>query len=459
MERKTFDRLKKGGYDPEQVTAFLAEVGRELEETRGELTRARLKTTDLERRLDAAEQTASSSASTFLVAVEAKQRLLGEATLRAEEILSAAYGTIPELDREAVAERVRKEAGALAQVVADVKVRGEPLGSGAGAQIIAAARTEAARIRAEAESVLADAESLVAQIEAASGSGDATAEAITRAAREEADRIEVRALVDAIEARARADAEAEELINLAKKAAEEMRRESAMAGLTEDDAAEVRVVLEQAQERRREAEARLAEAGVEAARLVSQASSEVERIRAEAESVLTEAGAEAKRVRAAANEAAYALVARTHDVVDSAEEQKSIVTRARDEAEALIETAKAEAERVTQDVRADHTEFTSRLRSLRLLLDDVERRIGAGGVEQEEVRERIVIDLREAEALGDQIRRVLAARAQEQDDADEDEGVPGASRYSQRSAHLPRLGKDAESVIGSMAALRTKNRD
>lgn len=91
VERRTFDVVRRGGFDRAQVSEFLESVGKLLSTLESELSVSRRHSSELEHRLGRAESKADESSRSFLFAADLKQRLLSAAEVRATEILAKAH--------------------------------------------------------------------------------------------------------------------------------------------------------------------------------------------------------------------------------------------------------------------------------------------------------------------------------------------------------------------------------
>ncbi len=188
------------------------------------------------------------------------------------------------------------------------------------------------------------------------------------------------------------------------------------------------------------------QATIEAQQIIEQATSQATSIHAEAEAVLASALSTSAKIHSERDE-----------VLDSVgAERAALIAAASEEADAIRAAALEEAEfaRAEAHARADEIRRLARADANALVADAKERsaEIAAGARVPETTApgampryaddaDEISIDLRE--------------------DASEHERAPAnrsqrASRYQSRSAHLPSLGDDAGSVIGSLDSLRSK---
>lgn len=106
-EARRFPVVRRG-YDRSVVDAHLGELGRLRRRDRRELRVLRARLESVERELETVSAEADRAPAAFLSAVAAKQRLLEEATERAEGILRAAYDEAL-ADADAVAEGLGRD--------------------------------------------------------------------------------------------------------------------------------------------------------------------------------------------------------------------------------------------------------------------------------------------------------------------------------------------------------------
>jgi len=149
LEAREFEVVRRGGYDPAQVDAFMARIAREAFELEKELAVAHGKIHGLERRVEESRDAEQAVGVAFLAAADAKHNLIEDASKRAEEILERARREAASLDepRRQLEARERAAAALLAEV--------EQARASADAeadQLLAAARRQAERIVAEARS-------------------------------------------------------------------------------------------------------------------------------------------------------------------------------------------------------------------------------------------------------------------------------------------------------------------
>jgi DivIVA domain-containing protein len=144
-----FSTIKKGGYDPSEVDAFLTDVSRSIRKLEGEIAVSGTKIAGLEKRVKANKDADKVVQTAFLAAAEAKAKMLEEAERKAAAIVrdaearaTAAGGGAPDAELESV----RREAE---QILLEAKRRLEQSTEEATARREAAER-EAAEIVAEA---------------------------------------------------------------------------------------------------------------------------------------------------------------------------------------------------------------------------------------------------------------------------------------------------------------------
>ena len=73
VERKTFDVVRRGGFDRDKVADFLRRVAQLLSKLEGELSVSRRRASELEHQLTRAQAQAEESSKSFLFAAELKQ--------------------------------------------------------------------------------------------------------------------------------------------------------------------------------------------------------------------------------------------------------------------------------------------------------------------------------------------------------------------------------------------------
>ena len=396
VERKTFDVVKRKGYDPDQVTAFLHQVADAIDRAEAHVSTLKVRLREVEGQLHDASRRADLASDSFVAVAEVKQVLLAEAERRAAAILAGAYEGA--LDPSEVSERVAAETSDLARAVF-AGVAGEAvspadhLGVAEADALLEAARRDADKMKAEARALMEHAEDLMADLQrraavadeqpsdaadAMLGEAESRAAAIVGRAREEAGHVgdDARRTAEEIIEKAKADA-ALVLERVAEEAAERLEQREASASTPEDVdgmladltamRAQATALVEEASDTaaRLEADARERAAGLvadaedETARLLSDAreqahvstaasvahaAHEVAEMRSEAAAMLEEARAEAAAIVARADDEAV-------DILDQAREDVALVSGdiTRDEIADLISGARAEAAKVIAD--------------------------------------------------------------------------------------------------------------
>ena len=579
VEQKTFDTIRRAGFDPEQVSAFLGEVAEELARLRDELTQERSRSQTLEQRLEEAEAPLEEDAEAHAELSEVKQRVMEVAERKVLGLLAFAH---TEAGHENPEDRAREELAALleeAEAGPPVLPDDEPIvvaGAGAGSEelddsteralagahlllaeasrvpsvrhtedaaAVAAARDEAERVRLHAKLVharaevqsqrmIADAEREASRLEvlAVEHAGDIQAMG-------EVERVE---LVEAGEAAAKtlmAEAaklmdeakslperfagEAEALVAEAQEQAESIRLSAWKEAEQAQEAADVALqeALLEAQEVRRQTSGAVDDAEAHAARVLSEAIAEANEMRTSAQASVEAAEADLARGREAAYEEAASIVAeaeqrveelsseiarleserdRLAELTEEAAASEAIEARARaleeveaaeaeisellataradaaavrsaaaDEGAGILEEARAGARRVIDDARIEaehalrgarleHQDLVARLRSLKLIIEELQQRLpdlalADGG-------DAVIINLLdEASAAAVDLRHRLDGI---DDDWEGDLPPQRASRYSERSAGLPSMGhEEADKALDGLAAVRVVEPD
>ncbi|MEA3501469.1 MAG: DivIVA domain-containing protein [Actinomycetota bacterium] len=222
------------------------------------------------------------------------------------------------------------------------------------------------------------------------------------------------------------------------------------------------------------------QATIEAQRIVEQAEARAAGIHAEAEAVLEGALATSAKISTERMELLSSVDAeRTGLIATAADEAESIRTTALQEAEGARAEAAQQAAAIRERAEADAT----------LISNDAERRAAAVSAAAEKQRDELLeriersrsdvdaaatlaIDGREIapqdpppwghigeeRGLGDEADQMTVDLRESVPDDEPEPAVRVArpSRYRSRSARLPHLGEDAESIIESMESLRSK---
>ena len=511
VERRTFDVVRRGGFDRAQVSEFLESVGKLLSTLESELSVSRRHSSELEHRLGRAESKADESSRSFLFAADLKQRLLSAAEVRATEILAKAHTQTGAEDPATVAaedlDLVRRRSG----IDADGEDAEAVSSSRPGGDETASARTEAAKIlaaaqqqadamiaeahqrsdevRAAAEEVMAGAEGTVEDArQEALGQVQATSDEMMEQTRAAADSIsatteeeltqrvaEVSAAADRIMAAAESEAaQAVEVAGrrLAEAQAEADRVSESAASASEEvmaaaqearrEATELRAIAEVAQlaaaedrEAARTARDRADSDGVEVERLqvevrrnLTEAEEKLAAAEAESERLVSAAQAESARERKAARERSVA----TYEAAEA--ESEDIVAAARTEAGAMIGRAGAEVQELLESSRTRQKNALLKLGALDAMVAGLERRADSAA-RGDDGGDNIVIDLRKARVAAQEIGAIVRDAVDSPDDDDES-GAMQQSRYKRQFAGLPHLGDEATTnVLTDMGSLRT----
>jgi cell division septum initiation protein DivIVA len=481
VETKTFDVVKRNGIDPDQVRAYLRTLANGIEQLQARIAAAERRSQELENELREANQKARSASDTVVVAAEVKQHLVGEAELRAEEILRGAYEEATPLDPRAIAVRVAAEASQLSAAVfaglAGADTGGLP--NHEAEVIVAAARADARRIRAGARAILEEAEALAEELRrrqdddpTAVSAAYAQSTQIIAEAREEAARLISRTRLDIDRALVAAEEEARAMVAEA---------EASTSQSSGDGAPDHGVVPAFSP-------AAAAHAAEEAARLRLEAAQAIEFARAEAAAIAARADDAAADVVAAANAAAdeilidarrqaagdVAALASVEDAGDLRQQAQQILEEATTkaaalgaEARALVEDARSEAASVVARADQEAAEMRGKARKE---LDRVQNVAAVDQASDEEAARRIVADMvREAEALVDEARRegeLILADAQERASAVDDphlevrravaalRSVTGRRVEEAVETQRGEIGAAREDAAGLMAAVR-----
>jgi cell division septum initiation protein DivIVA len=188
------------------------------------------------------------------------------------------------------------------------------------------------------------------------------------------------------------------------------------------------------------------QATMEAQQIIEQATSQATSIHAEAEAVLASALSTSAKIHGERDEVLDSVGAERAALIAAAsEEADAIRTAALEEAELARAEAHARADEIRRLARADANALVedARKRSAEIAAGATipETAAPATAARYADDTDSISVDLREG------------AAEHELESANRTER---ASRYKSRSAHLPSLGDDAGSVIGSLDSLRSK---
>ncbi len=212
VEAREFEMVRKGGYDPHEVDAFMERVVEAALEFEEQLTAAHSKIHALERQIEGTKDAEQAVGIAFLAAADAKHNLIEDAEKKAAEIIERARARAGHLEgprRELEEQRARLES-----LRADL-VESRATAEAEADEVRSAARLEADRIREEAE--------------ASRTATDDEADRLLAAARRQAERIVTEARHDALAAIDESKREAEEWVQQAR--AEQQRVELMLRGL------------------------------------------------------------------------------------------------------------------------------------------------------------------------------------------------------------------------------------
>lgn len=506
VERKTFDTIRKGGFDRDQVSEYLERVARVLSKLESQLSVSRRHSTELQRQVTRAQREAEEGSKSFLFAAELKQRLIGEAEDRAAEILRSAHTSVgtdhPEPATREDLELVRRRSGLPEEDQGPKTTTASPDESVEGASPSA----ELDAVRAEAREILARANDEAQQIAAAAEERGAAFRAEAEQALEDASRLleestdkdtaiqeEVDRLVDEAKRESEAvrkDAEKRvaESNQTARKLVEEAGEEAGRivaeahqegevieqkAAATVKEAEELRVEAENTQEAsledreaarvaRERAETESAEAeenNVEADRILTEAQekaeAKLESAREEENRLLTDSAKEAATLRRSAREQAARLLASTES------DRTKALQEAHASAEEILSKARTEAVELLETSRIRHRTAQTKLRDLDRMLDKAHKKMPAVGSSGEtETGEEVVILLDEARETADEVHtEVWLTRQKAEETEEKPTRETQESRYARRSAGLPHLGDDASRVLGDLDSLRKAEPD
>jgi DivIVA domain-containing protein len=510
VERKAFDTTRKGGFDRDQVTEYLRRVARVLAKAESDLSVSQRHSHELERQLVRARHKAEEGSKSFLFAADMKQRLISEAEVRALEILEEAHIALGAEDTAAAAAAdldvvrhradMSEDSEAPAPVV-ETDVSGVDAVAAAQAEaeeMLAAARTEANRITSAADDyaveIAADADRALAAARAAVPDVDAgeagslrmeaerliaeakdeadrlgqdaanarreaeeaaaeEAERVVAAAKTEADRLKAEADQSAKDAEAQAAAAAVESERVLSEAAElaeaslgdarEMKELAEAASLAADEDREAaRIARERADQLAQAAENREREAD----RAFAKAEAKIQAAEAQSREMMLAAAAEGEAARKAAADHARQTEKTALDKSDR------VLAAARREAASILADAREEADRILAQVRSRQETATAQLRGLGSDFEAIRARtldVAAGEADEEDV----VILLDEARERVGGVGSEIWLKGE--NSAAAEHPASQESRYSRRSAGLPRLGDEAtSSVLSDMGTLR-----
>ena len=91
VEQKTFDKVRRDGFNQEQVSSFLAEVAEELAQLRGELAQERSRSHTLELSLEEVKTSLQQDTDASVAQSETKQRVMEAAERKVLALLAAAH--------------------------------------------------------------------------------------------------------------------------------------------------------------------------------------------------------------------------------------------------------------------------------------------------------------------------------------------------------------------------------
>ena len=400
VERKTFDRIRRDGFNPQQVTSFLAEVAEELAHLRGELAKERSRSRTLELSLEEVKTSLQQDTDAFLALSETKHRVMEAAERKVLALLTAAHATAGDENSEDLAREdlatILEEAEAGPSVLPDdvpavaVPVVGEPVAEPV--EVLADEDSppppsgvfgpEMGDAGEGTQRALAGAYLLLAEASQVPSLGQTDVAAAVAAARDEAERVRLHAKL----IHARAEVRAKKIVGDAEREASRLEAQAAedaddlhqraqrelSAALGEAERIQAKAGTEQA-ELVSAGEAEAAAMMAEAARLMDEARNLPERFSGEAEALVTEAHQQAANIRASAwseaEQSQEAADAALQEALPEAQEVRQQALGAVDDAEAsAAETrsrAKAEAAEMLEPAREGLTAAESELEELR----------------------------------------------------------------------------------------------
>jgi len=471
VEQKTFDTIKRDGFDPKQVSAFLADVAAELAHMRGELAKERSRSRTLELSLEEAKTSSRQDTDAFLAVSDAKQRVMEAAERRVLALLASAHTAAGHDNPEELAQEdlasILEEAEAGPSVLPD-------------AQPVVAAGPEAAVPPAGGifgpamgdagegtERALAGAHMLLAEALRVPSLGQTEAAAAVVAARDEAERVRLHAKL----IHARAEVRAQHIVADAERAASRLEVQAAenAADIHQQAQQELGAALAEVERIRAIAETEKAEVVkvgeaeaaalmAEAVALMDEARDLPERFSSEAEALVTEARQQAENIRMSAweeaEQAQEAADAALQEALREAQEVRRQTADAVDDAEAYASELRAQADADAAELLAT---AGAQLEAAEADLAEVQRAAREGISEAERESNAIVADAQQrVEELGSEIADLERTRdrdaAQVLEDAQREAGLV-VDAAEQRIDELAKEIAELESERDRVAAL------